>query len=197
MADYIFQVDDKFGKTSMVPLDRFPFTIGRGPENNLVISEPSVSRQHAYVKKMPEGLSIVDNESRNGIFVNNQKVFKVRLLNLGDTLRIGSAKLKLDYANNPEIPLVSRASETIQYIPSRDTWDPVKSLAAGLPGAGQVGMPQRGRRSPNWQNMLPRLFVQGPISEIYEQILNMIEETISFDRCFIILFDKGNPDQSQ
>ncbi len=195
MTGYFLELEDRTGKASVVAVEGFPFTIGRGPENDLVIPEPSVSRHHAYFRNTPEGLSIVDNDSRNGVFVNEERIFRVRLLVPGDSLRIGSARLKLKHSSCPDIPLASRGSETIQFVPSKDTWDSFTSIAAGLPQARTRAPAEREKGPPNWQRMLSRLFLEAPLPEVYEKILDMIEEVVLFDRCYIVLFEKGRPDQ--
>ncbi len=191
MSEYAVQYEDKFEKVTVVPVNNFPFRIGRGTENELVIPDSSVSRSHAYIIRIPDGISIVDNESRNGVFVNNKKIDRVRQLKPGDTMRIGSAKLRLKQLSQPSIPIQSRGTETIQYFPSRDTWDTMKGFTGGLPEVDPVQVREPKRRIPSWNRMLSRLFLEASLVEIYEQILNLIEEAILFDRCFIILFEKG------
>jgi hypothetical protein len=191
---YFLELEDRSGKVSVVTIEGFPFTVGRGPENNLVIPEPSVSRHHAYIRNTPEGLSIVDNKSRNGIFVNEEKVVRVRSLAPGDALRIGSARLKLKHASCPDIPLASRGSETIQFVPSKETWDSFSSIGAGLAKAKQPeARPEKA--PPNWQGLLSRLFLEASLPEVYEKIMDLILEVVAFDRCYIILTDRGQPDQ--
>ena len=62
--------------------------IGRGPENDIHLPDPSVSRQHA-VFYFAEGKPIVEDlDSSNGTFVNDEKVMR-GVLRSGDTLRFG------------------------------------------------------------------------------------------------------------
>ena len=67
-------------------------TIGRAPESDIHLPDPSVSRQHAEVY-LSEGKPIVEDlESSNGTFVNDEEVKKA-FLKSGDTLRVGSGPL--------------------------------------------------------------------------------------------------------
>ena len=52
-----------------------PVTIGRGPDNSVVLTDPSVSRSHARIER-PEGggYRLVDLGSRNGLRVEAQEV---------------------------------------------------------------------------------------------------------------------------
>ena len=68
-------------------------TIGRAQENDIHLTEPSVSRHHAVVY-LSEGKPIVEDlESSNGTFVNDEEVKKA-LLKSGDSLRVGKAPLQ-------------------------------------------------------------------------------------------------------
>ncbi|MBI4582604.1 MAG: SpoIIE family protein phosphatase [Planctomycetes bacterium] len=199
MDEYFIHVEDRAGKCSVVRIDRFPFSIGRGVENDLVIPEPSVSRRHAYIRRTPEGLAIIDNQSRNGIFVNNEKVADLKYLHSGDQLRIGSSKLKLAFTGNPEIPLGSRGTETILFIPSQKNWDdPLQSLSDSFPQMQMaLARPKEAGPEPVSLQQVFRLFMEAPLPEIYEHILDVIEDAVAFERCFLILFEKNDPSQIQ
>lgn len=64
--------------------------IGRdASQNDIVVDEPSVSRQHARVRLENGRFVLYDLASSNGTFVNNQQVQKQALLE-GDTIRFGN-----------------------------------------------------------------------------------------------------------
>ena len=63
-------------------------TIGRGPENDIVIEEPLISRLHAEVKYEHGAFSLEDPGSVNGIWMKGQRVLQVKLKD-GDQFRIG------------------------------------------------------------------------------------------------------------
>ena len=67
-----------------------PNTIGRARENDIVILDQSLSRQHARIDVQAERISIADLQSRNGTFVNGDKVDQADLKN-GDTIQWGDA----------------------------------------------------------------------------------------------------------
>jgi ABC-type multidrug transport system ATPase subunit len=65
--------------------------IGRSPDNEIVVPDPSVSRRHANLRISPTGRHrIVDMGSRNGTFVNGVRVSQAAL-NDNDTVTFGSA----------------------------------------------------------------------------------------------------------
>jgi len=82
-------------------LDRELTTLGREPENDIVIDAQWVSRRHCEIRKVGEGFEIVDRESHNGTSVNGVPV-KERLLRGGDRVAIGGASfLFLDRESDP------------------------------------------------------------------------------------------------
>ncbi|MFI5780020.1 FHA domain-containing protein [Nocardia sp. NPDC051570] len=70
-------------------------TIGRSPQADLTLSwDAEVSRLHAAVEFLTAGWTIVDDGlSRNGTFVNGERVIGRRRLAEGDRIRIGSQLL--------------------------------------------------------------------------------------------------------
>lgn len=74
----------------VVGIEAFPFSIGRLPTNNLPLGDNQISREHAQLKKSSEGgVEIADLRSRNGLFVNDQRVERARL-RPGDRIRVGA-----------------------------------------------------------------------------------------------------------
>ncbi len=64
---------------SQLELPQKQIAIGRTEDNEIVLPEAGVSRTHALIEHDGGDYYIVDNGSRNGVFVNNQKVDKVKL----------------------------------------------------------------------------------------------------------------------
>ncbi|MEO8189613.1 MAG: FHA domain-containing protein [Acidobacteriota bacterium] len=67
-------------------------SIGRSPKSDLCLSQSEVSRHHADIAFGPDGYSVIDMGSPNGIFVNGKRV-KEHLLAEGDVILIGMQKL--------------------------------------------------------------------------------------------------------
>ncbi|MGZ4787521.1 MAG: SpoIIE family protein phosphatase [Terriglobales bacterium] len=60
-------------------LQRVPFSIGRKTENDLVISDPRVSREHAIIVQEVDGFYVVDKGSKLGTFVNGERIDRQKL----------------------------------------------------------------------------------------------------------------------
>ena len=80
----------KFGETVLqeIPVGAKEVSIGRSPDNGLVIDNPAVSHYHARVFHEEGRMMIEDFGSMNGTFVNGQRV-KIVTLATGDSVAIG------------------------------------------------------------------------------------------------------------
>lgn len=70
--------------------------IGRDPGNDILIKDdPLVSRRHAIIEQDGDALFLVDKESTNGTYVNNNPVPKGKKIRLqcGDVITVGKTKL--------------------------------------------------------------------------------------------------------
>jgi len=89
------------GRETSFPLTRDTYTLGRHRNNDIVISDPKVSSFHARLDRSPEGFRLVDLKSRNGSYVNGERIEGAQL-NTGDEVRLGTALIayKVDYISS-------------------------------------------------------------------------------------------------
>ena len=62
---------------------------------DIVIEDPGVSRRHASVRPLADGLEIRDLQSANGTWVNGDRVDGARALVPGDVIKIGNATIEV------------------------------------------------------------------------------------------------------
>jgi DNA-binding NtrC family response regulator len=67
--------------------------IGRGPDAGLSVDDPLVSRAHALLLAVPDGLRLSDLGSRHGTLLNGERLTEPRLVGSGDVIGIGNAVL--------------------------------------------------------------------------------------------------------
>ncbi len=65
--------------------------LGRDVDCDIVLTDPLCSRVHAIVSRDEDGWWVRDQKSRNGCFINGQKIDEGRLVE-GCTLRVGSTE---------------------------------------------------------------------------------------------------------
>jgi ABC transport system ATP-binding/permease protein len=76
-----------------IPLGAPQISLGRHPDNVVVLDHPLVSAHHARLDIAQGGYRIVDLHSTNGVYVNTQRVTGYAALKAGDEVRIGPFKL--------------------------------------------------------------------------------------------------------
>lgn len=76
------------GGRSRVALDPLPFSIGRQAGSHLVLRDARISRSHARILAEGGEYFIEDTESRNGVFVNGDRVRR-RKLTFSDRIEFG------------------------------------------------------------------------------------------------------------
>lgn len=86
---YIITVieDSNIRTINLTNLNKQKISFGRGEDNDIVLLSPLVSVNHGYFELSNNKISVVDNQSTNGIFVNNNKIAASPLKD-GDSIKI-------------------------------------------------------------------------------------------------------------
>ncbi len=85
---YLERVSD-VGTTWAVPIEPFPFCIGRGSECDLTLRSKWISRRHAQIHLSGNILWLRDLGSTNGTLLNQKRVKETEVLEVGDHLYFG------------------------------------------------------------------------------------------------------------
>ena len=80
--------------TAVHAIDQIVVTIGRAPENNVVLNDLLVSRRHAMLRRSGNQWELVDNNSANGTYVNGNRINRA-LIGPDDIVGIGHQLLHL------------------------------------------------------------------------------------------------------
>jgi len=67
--------------------------IGRSPENEIALPDPSVGKRHASIRIKEKSYLLEDLQSVNGVFINGQRALKANLKD-GDSIRMGSTEMQ-------------------------------------------------------------------------------------------------------
>jgi EAL domain-containing protein (putative c-di-GMP-specific phosphodiesterase class I) len=78
-----------------LPIVRFPTVLGRRPECDLCVADPSVSGRHAEFTSNGPRLAMRDLGSTNGTFVNGRRIEELYTLSAGDLLHFGEAMFRV------------------------------------------------------------------------------------------------------
>ena len=78
-------------------LDSSAVTLGRAPENDLVLdTDEFASVHHARIQPRRDGVWLEDLESTNGTFLNGVKLTQPKKLTPGDVIRVGETDLRYE-----------------------------------------------------------------------------------------------------
>lgn len=88
-------IDESGGESETISITKEPVVIGRMSTNDVVLSDPNVSRRHAELRRAGGRWLLVDLGSTNGTSVNG-KLAREHELNHGDRLLFGSTKMRFE-----------------------------------------------------------------------------------------------------
>lgn len=88
-------IEDDQANRTVVPLARDEYSIGRGEDNTVRLTERNISRRHARIARDAERWVVFDAGSYNGCYVNGARVSQRQELAHGDLVQVGDYRLEL------------------------------------------------------------------------------------------------------
>ncbi len=140
---FLLTIAEGSGRGQKFQFDRERVTIGRGAENDVVLSDAGVSRTHARIERLASGWILLDNGSANGTELNGATIQKPSQLRAGDRIGVGPVTFEFAAAADPAETRITaaprRESETrISAMPAAQarSIDPHAGAAARKASAG-------------------------------------------------------------
>ena len=160
------------------------YQVGRNPEADVQLMHRSVSRNHALLTVEDDVLSVRDLESRNGTFLNEERVInKPVVVGRNDVVRFGAIELKLVAEDAPW----ARAPSTENLLSGADTLHAATRLSWT-----DLQEPPAETTSALFQVLVeaaPLLVQHRPIGELFESVLGLIERLLTVRRVLLLLHD--------
>lgn len=145
-AFYLVIKNDDLPNPEIYLLDRVTLAIGRDVDNDIVTRSVEVSRHHLRFALTEDGYLVEDLNTLNGTRVNGRKLVRPRLLNVSDTIEIGT-KLHMWFTDTPDkiIKLLeTRQDEAINPDSATHRANPLQThqftTKDTLPGDGQTAI---------------------------------------------------------
>jgi pSer/pThr/pTyr-binding forkhead associated (FHA) protein len=114
-------------------------TLGRGEENEIMLSDLKTSRRHAEFSQTANGWNVKDTGSANGL-LHNGKATRNAMIKSGDTLTFGETTLEFMTAESATLMLVAPPKSAGQFQLESATFDKqkkkIQSLGKNAGGAG-------------------------------------------------------------
>jgi adenylate cyclase len=191
-SELVYEVD---GQRQTYALTKDEITIGRSPENDLVIQDSSISRQHARVFRSGNAWRVADMGSKNGTHLNDHDNTNVDLQD-GDEIILGKFPLTFsDESSNRRVSLTQVVSPEMS-----DSAGTVfrlavdfSALAASGPAAGTTAAPMDAERLGKLLAILTKasksLLTSKPLQDTLQNVLEIVFEHLPVDRGVIMLWD--------
>jgi hypothetical protein len=102
----------------LIPLGSERVTVGKSSSNVVSLDhDTTVSRLHAVLENLGYAWSIRDVGSRNGTYLNGEKISAERVLRSGDELRVGKSKLVFWEVRDADDATVGEATVSVAPTP--------------------------------------------------------------------------------
>lgn len=160
-------------------------SLGRSKECDILLSDFSVSRSHAFIYEENGVWFIEDNNSTNGVFVNNKKVHKSKI-DVGDEITIGNFKLELIHTTQVASGTFFRTLHDFQLDYQLDSF----------PKEETKKEPQEQERKSKILSILVQmakiLLTAQSLDEVLNKIMEMVFDALKAERGYILLKTNGN-----
>jgi pSer/pThr/pTyr-binding forkhead associated (FHA) protein len=98
------------GECSLLSLKGKRIAMGRSSENDVIVKDPYSSNLHAFIYPSERGYVIRDNSSKNGTFLNGERIRGEVDLKRGDEVLIGSTRIMFDKEMSTNVEITRRDS---------------------------------------------------------------------------------------
>jgi serine phosphatase RsbU (regulator of sigma subunit)/pSer/pThr/pTyr-binding forkhead associated (FHA) protein len=171
-----------------VLLDRPVTTIGRSSMNDLPIADKMLSRQHArIVRDNNGGLSVEDLGSRNGTFLNGERVAGIQALKPGDRITVGGVTLKVESESTTRVRIEAAEEEGLDNTILKASAELLRKHTETDPRlpADQLSKLVESLRVVN--ELTIELLRDVSVDELLKFLLDKVFETLKPDRCVVLL----------
>ncbi|HEY5648622.1 MAG TPA: adenylate/guanylate cyclase domain-containing protein [Nitrospiria bacterium] len=185
------------GKSQVRPFSKLPVQLGRGVENDLVLSHATVSRNHARIEKDHEGFFLVDLQSRNGTQVNGLPVAKSRIHD-GDEIGLGKMVIRFSEAVEGAVRIDESAAELGSETVVKSVTEMAAEAAAGKAktGTSPSAIPPPGDTQDRGARIIEvltgladALIAIQPVKDVLKTVMDLVFSCLPADRGFLMLFE--------
>lgn len=174
-------------------------TLGRAENNSITMPDPFCSSNHAVIERENGRVYVRDDASKNGTYVNGQRIQGKTLLNKGDEILIGSTRIIYDkeLSTNVEMRDVAPLSENVNTIMQLDHILEKNRMITTVKAAVPMDMEQmktEHRALSVMSKVSGALLLHKPLNELLDYVMDLINENLPMDRG-VLMLKEGNPPQ--
>jgi adenylate cyclase len=185
------------GRTQVFNLSKDVAFIGRANDNDIVLNDFSVSRRHAFLKKEKTGWVIYDNQSTNGVRVNDQAVPQADVRD-GDRALIGTFLLR--FRDDPTLAPRKAGGRVVDSTSTRIR--PIEEFnqdfgleKSAVPLSDSTAARRRAALDVGYKNRVFEILIQvakalisaDDLSAVLDKVMDLIFEFLPADRGYLLL----------
>ena len=197
------------GEPFHVSLDKDIISIGRSKRNDLVLADQWLSRNHAEIRNASGSFSIADLDSRNGTYVNGQRIDGMVHLKNTDVITLGDQQIKfLDEASGSVILTETPGGldlEGTMVVPTaqllaaaraqEDTWDNMggerSPVVKRITDDDSARIKKQNQMLTALSDASMALISNRPVNELLEFILELAFKVIKAERGVLMIQSNG------
>ncbi|MGQ9617728.1 MAG: adenylate/guanylate cyclase domain-containing protein [Candidatus Aminicenantia bacterium] len=161
-------------------IEKDKISLGRLSDNDVFIPDSTVSRYHAEILKVKDGYVLKDLDSKNGSFVNSERVLEAFLKD-GDTIALGKFELRFERVR--DVRIVEEAEGSHNISTERSVREFVSTVEK------RVIEERRAEYLAPLVKLGKNLILSRSLDEILQHCMDSIFELIPADRAAIIFYD--------
>ncbi|MGM0465980.1 MAG: SpoIIE family protein phosphatase [Acidobacteriota bacterium] len=180
-------------------LSQDKISMGRSGENEISISDPFCSGSHAQIKRSGKDFILKDNDSKNGTFLNGEKIKSEVKLKEGDEILIGSTRIVFNKKLSTHVEFTDSSSSanvnTIMNLEEVLRKPDISTTIEATERAFDIEKIKKEHKALSVISEVSKtLVLHKPLHELLEHIMDLICENLPMDRG-VLMIKEGNPVQ--
>jgi len=175
-------------------------SMGRSSDNDISIPDPFCSGFHARIDRLGKDFILKDNDSKNGTFLNGEKIQSEVRLKEGDEILIGSTRIVFNKKLSTNVEFTDSPSSSVNVNTIMHLEDILRkpelstTIEAKEKGFDIEKIKKEHKSLSVISEVSRTLVLHKPLSELLEHIMDLICENLPMDRG-VLMIKEGNPVQ--
>jgi len=194
----VLYIYPKQGPSRKAALEGDRVFIGRSPASDVVLADTHCSSGHAVIERAGERFVVRDAGSKNGTFVNDVRIGGPTVLAPGDEISLGWTVMTFDRPRMPRVTIIESPRETSDAsasVPFREILEKGSATDARTSRlAAPASLSEENRALQIMIRVGEALVAHKPVSELLEDILDLVAANLPMDQCVLMLRDDAGGD---
>jgi len=173
-------------------LDRESMAIGRNAANDICLPmDPLISRWHAQIRLLPEGVVLEDRNSGNGTWVGQTRIYAPAVLPVRAQFRLGRTWLQLDRVP-VEAPYMPDVSDQVVLVDEQKADEEAEAIVYSVGPGGPTeaeSIDELRRRLRAFEQVGLALGASLDLQTVLNTLVDSVMQVVKAERAFLLLID--------